>query len=249
MLADLIAETVRSGVAQARTVTRYRDPLIGFARVDDPGFRHLRATNPGHWLPADLLAGARSVVAYFVPFAPEVVEANSQRPLRVAREWALAYVETNALLVRLADSLIQRLAERGVRAAAEAPTHNFDPVSLASGWSHKSVAVIAGLGSFGLHQMVITDSGCAGRFGSVVTDAPLPIVEAVARQRCRYLDAGSCLECIHACPASALSVSGAMDKQACWTWLQQVAREFEALGTADVCGKCSTGPCALSSAV
>jgi hypothetical protein len=31
-------------------------------------------------------------------------------------------------------------------------TYNFDPQTLVSRWSHKSVAVIAGLGSFGHHR-------------------------------------------------------------------------------------------------
>jgi len=120
-------------------------------------------------MPEELLSGARSVVAFFVPFPTSVVRANSRHRETVALEWALAYVETNQLLRRITDHLIKLLAERGIGAAAEPPTDNFDPVTLVSRWSHKSVAVIAGLGSFGLHQMVITDAGCAGRFGSLMT--------------------------------------------------------------------------------
>jgi epoxyqueuosine reductase QueG len=63
------------------------------------------------------------------------------------------------------------LAQYGVRSAAAAAMHNCDPATLTCPWSHKSVAVIAGLGSFGLHRMVITDAGCAGRFGSPVIAA------------------------------------------------------------------------------
>jgi epoxyqueuosine reductase QueG len=125
-------------------------------------------------VPTHLLPGARSVVAFLVPFDPIVVQANARDRRTVAREWALAYVETNELISRATDDLVDLLAEHGVRAAAELPTDNFASVTLISRWSHKSVAMIAGLGSFGLHHMLIIDAGCAGHFRSVVTDVELP---------------------------------------------------------------------------
>jgi len=135
-------------------------------------------------MPEELLSGARSVVAFFVPFHTSVVRAHSRHRETVARQWALAYAETNQLLRRITDHLIKLLAERGIGAVAEPPTENFDPVTLVGRWSHKSVAVIAGLDSFGLHQMVITDAGCAGRGGSLVTDAQLPGAATGLRERC-----------------------------------------------------------------
>jgi epoxyqueuosine reductase QueG len=169
----------------------------------------------------------------------------------------VAYVETNALIGRIAAHLIESLAGRGIRAAAEPATHNFDPVSLISRWSHKSVAVIAGLGSFGLHHMVITDSGCAGRFGSLVIDADistelakvLPITPTEPRERCLYFHDGSCLECVMRCPVGALDESDPIDKQRCYERLLNVAQEYRHLGLADVCGKCAIGPCSFESAV
>jgi len=246
-LQAFIIAFVRREVAEAGTETRYRQPLVGFAEADDPRFPQLRElAGPTHLLPGDLLPGARSVVSFFLPFAEEIVEANRAQPRQVAREWALAYVETNALINRIAQRLIAALAERGVKAAAEPATHNFDPITLVSSWSHKSVAAIAGLGSFGLHHMLITDAGCAGRLGSVVVDAvlePTSSPEAPRRERCRYLHDGSCMICIQRCPVGALTESG-LDKHRCYEWLLQVAEGFRDLGLTDVCGKCATGPCA-----
>jgi epoxyqueuosine reductase len=249
-LANIITSTVRRLVAEAETSTRYREPLVGFAPADDPRFAELRqAVHPTHMLPADLLPGARGVVSFFLPFASAVVEANARQREQVARQWVVAYVETNALIGRITTRLIEALARRGVRAAAEPATHNFDPVSLLSRWSHKSVAVITGLGSFGLHQMVITNAGCAGRFGSLVLDAPLPVTQADTRERCLYFHDGSCLECVMRCPVGALDTSLPLDKQLCYQRLLAVAREHEDLGLADACGKCAIGPCSLKSAV
>jgi epoxyqueuosine reductase len=247
-LESFVANLVLQQVAQARTETRYRPPLVGFADAADPRFRELRQlAEPTHLLPADLLPGARSVVAFFLPFAPEVVAANRAHRREIARAWALAYVETNTLIQQIGDCLVGALAQRGIRAAAEPPTHNFDPITLISRWSHKSVAAIAGLGSFGLHHMLITPAGCAGRFGSLVVDAALEPTSpplGPLPHRCKYLVDGSCTVCVDRCPVGALTEDG-LDKQLCNRWLLCAAGRFKAIGMADVCGKCATGPCAL----
>jgi len=249
-LAEFITAAIRRQVAEAGTTTSYREPLVGFAAADDPRFPELRqVAEPTHMVPQDLLAGARSVISFFLPFARWVVKANARHRDQVAHEWAVAYVETNALIGRITSHLTQTLEALGVRAAAEPATHNFDPVSLISRWSHKSVAVIAGLGSFGLHHMVITDAGCAGRFGSLVIDADLPIGQVVHKERCLYWHDGSCLVCAARCPVNALDVHGGIDKQRCYRRLLDVAGEHEHMGVVDVCGKCAIGPCSFGSAV
>lgn len=249
-LATLISSSVREMVHAAQTETRYREPLVAFASASDRRFSALQQqVHPAHLLPEDLLPGARSAVSFFVPFAREVPEANRVERDRVAREWVVAYVETNALIDRITGHLVALLGKSGVRAAAEPATHNFDHTTLVSRWSHKSVAVIAGLGSFGLNRQVITDAGCAGRLGSLVLDADLHHESDQHKERCLFLYDGSCLECVVACPALALDESGEMDKQACWERCQQIGKLWPAAGQAEVCGKCATGPCALNSAV
>jgi epoxyqueuosine reductase len=249
-LAEFVTQAIHRLVAEASTQTEYRPPLVGFAAADDPRFAELRqVVHPSHVLPGDLLPSARSVVSFFLPFAPWVLEANSRHRENVAREWAIAYVETNALIGQITTHLIGGLAEHGVRAAAEPATHNFDPVTLVSRWSHKSVAVIAGLGSFGLHHLVITDAGCAGRFGSLVLDAELPTALIEPRERCLYFHDKSCLECVMRCPVAALDPSEPFDRQSCWQRCLQVADEFKSIGLAEVCGKCAIGPCSFESAV
>jgi epoxyqueuosine reductase QueG len=249
-LAALITATVRNEVAGADTVTEYREPLVGFASASDPRFLDLRrVVHPTHMLPQDLLPSARSVVSFFLPYAAWVVEANTQDREQVARQWAVAYVETNALIGRITTQLIEVLAERGIRSAAEPATHNFDPQTLVSRWSHKSVGIIAGIGSLGLHHLVITDAGCAGRFGSLVIDMDLPIAASEPIERCLYFHDGSCLECVMRCPVSALDTDQPIDKQLCWHRLQGVAAQFEDLGQADACGKCAIGPCSFEPAV
>ena len=249
----LIESFIRDEVSRGGTRTRYREPLVGFASADDPRFPQLRAiAEPTHLLPSDLLPGARSVVSFFLPFSQEIVRANREDPRDVAQEWALAYLETNELIDHISRGLIAALEEQGVKAATEPATHSYDPDLLITGWSHKSVAAIAGLGSFGLHHMLITDAGCAGRLGSLVVDAVLEPTSSPTdphRERCLYFYDQSCTVCVERCPVDALTETG-LDKHRCHErLLLNAAYRFRELGLADVCGKCATGPCAFQSAV
>ena len=247
---ETIDATIRQMAASPGGATEYREPLIAYVAAEDPRFGELRTVvHESHMLPSDLLPGAKSVVSFFLPFAPWVLEANAQDKNQVAREWAVAYVETNALIGRINSRLIDTLAGRGIRAAAEPATHNFDPVTLVSRWAHKSVAVIAGLGSFGLHQLVITDAGCAGRFGSLVLDAELPITPAEPKERCLYYHDESCMECVLWCPAEAIDPGAPLDKQGCRRQCWAVVQVYADIGQVQVCGKCAIGPCAFESAV
>lgn len=244
-LERFIRDFVERFVASADTRTGYRRPLVGFASADDPAWARLKAlADPEHLAPSDLLPGARTVAAWFLPFDAAVVRA-SRRSAEVAPEWALAYTETNALLGRLAAGLVEALAGRGVRAAGEPPTHNFDPATLRCRWSHKSAAAIAGLGSFGLHRMLLTDAGSAGRCGSLILDTAVEPSPRGDRERCGWFRDGSCGACVTACPVGALRAAGPgeenLDRRRCYARLLEV----EARLGADACGRCAVGPCAL----
>ena len=245
-----INQIVGRAVTNAHTLTRYREPLVAFAAADDPRFALIPdVAHPNHMMPCDLLPGARSVIAFFVPFQPDAVRANAEHPQAVAEEWARAYVETNDLIGEITCRLISFLEDRGEAAAAEPATGSFNERSLTSRWSHKSAAVISGLGSFGLHQMVITDAGCAGRLGSLVTEARLPPSSAEPRERCLYFHDGSCRQCVTRCPLDALSTEKPLDRRVCWSRCSEVAVRFAHLGTAEVCGKCAIGPCGFESPI
>ena len=249
-LEEEIRTAIGRAAASSDTATVYRSPLVAIVKADHPEFAKLQHyVDPSHLLPQDILAGAKSVISFFLPFDKSVVIANVKGGY-AAREWAIAYIETNGLIDRICASLRDLVVVHGHEGRWELPTHNFDPIRLVSRWSHKSVGVIAGLGSFGLHQMVITGSGCAGRFGSLVTTAPLKPTEQPdqPKQRCRYYADGSCTVCVDRCPVDALRADG-LDKALCYERCLEVDRYHAELGLTDVCGKCATGPCALQSAV
>ncbi len=246
----VIFETIDSLALHWSGTTRWRKPLAGFASAQDPRFAKLgRPGGLPHALPQDFLAGARSVVSFFLPFDEAIVFSNTQSRTDVSREWALAYLETNALIARIGEHVTEKLHAIGVEAVAQPGVGEFDTLSLTSSWSHKSVAVIAGLGTRGVHNMVITDSGCAGRFGSLVLDADVEIEGSAQRERCGHYAAGACLACVELCPVGALKPDGTLDHQLCWSRCKSDAKGFTNLGLAHVCGKCATGPCAMGPAI
>jgi epoxyqueuosine reductase QueG len=239
---SLIANRISDWVARADTATQYRPPLVAFARADDPRFAQLQVLVPGHLHPRDLLSDAQTVCVFFLPFCHQLVAANA-RSNWAAESWAVAYVETNALLADLCALLAAAVAEWGIRAAWQPPTHNFDPVRLVSAWSHKSAGAIAGLGQLGHHHMLITPAGCAGRLGSIVLGmgTELPPRGGVDGSFCAY-DRG-CRVCIRRCPVGALTEAG-LDRERCYA--QCLENDARLTGwLADVCGKCVTGPCGL----
>lgn len=239
-----LKEFLKNKVAHAPTQTSYREPLIGFVSATDPGFQRIREeVTPNHLLPQDILPQAKTVVAFFLPFDRVPVQANRQSP-GVAREWGRAYVETNALINELCEEMQKFLQTFGYETAWQPATHNFNEETLESLWSHRSVAYLAGLGSFGLNRMLITPAGCAGRFGSLVTSAEIPPSPQNAAEFCLYKAEGKCTYCVRNCPTGALTVDG-IDKKKCYSHLLKVAAEMPDLGLCDVCGKCSLGPCAI----
>ncbi|MBE0617391.1 MAG: epoxyqueuosine reductase [Proteobacteria bacterium] len=236
-------------VFTAATRTGYRRPLVGFGDAGDPAWTRLReVAEPTHLLPEELLPDAQTVVAFFLPFAEPVIRKN-RKSQGTAEAWAAAYQETNQVINQTVTELAESLGDRGVRSAAQGATHNWDEKTLVSRWSHKSAAAIAGLGSFGLHRMLITDLGCAGRCGSLVIDAHIPATTREQPVRCRYFHDGGCRACVKACPVGALREARPgepnLDKRRCYARLLAVAERFGA----DCCGKCAVGPCALRSAV
>jgi len=250
-LSNFIRETIIDEVNKNELTTKYRNPIIGFVSANDPDFSNLsKWTEFRHLMPEELLPGARSVVCFFLPFAPEIAYANEKENEKVAREWGIAYHETNTFIGQITSRLIELLGQSGIQAAAEPATGNFDKDALKSHWSHKSIAVLAGIGSFGLHQLVITDAGCSGRFGSIVIDAELPIGKPERKERCEYFDLGTCMDCAFGCPVNAIDEEESFNRQSCWEQCLKNAEDFLDLGAeVQVCGKCAVvGPCTLESA-
>ena len=97
------------------------------------------------------------------------------------------------------------ITEQGYKASNIPATYNYDPVALKSDWSHRSAAFIAGMGTFGINNMLITEKGCCGRLGSVITTLPLEADTRPDGEFCLYKSRGICGACIRRCPNKAFT--------------------------------------------
>lgn len=227
----------------------WRTPVVGFCSADDPLFRELKkVVSPTHLLPHDLLASARTVIAYFIPFGKSIAESNKAGRL-ASREWAELYIQTNTLIRALGEHMKSLLGAAGYAAVAPPATHNFNEELLVSDWSHRHAAFIAGLGTFGLNNMLITESGCCGRIGTLVTSLALPADERPTEERCLYRYNASCSRCVDTCVGAAL-FPDRFERHHCYALCKENEAHYQALGKADVCGKCLVGlPCSLTNPV
>ncbi|MBO8158158.1 epoxyqueuosine reductase [Thermosyntropha sp.] len=242
-LTKWITEYIEHYKNQHMSVTIWNKPLISFVDAKDKRFYNLKETvNPAHLMPNDLLPNARSVIVYFVPFTHNVTKSNLNSGIS-SREWAYACVETNKLIAHINRYLHEKLKDYGYTCTNLPATHNFDEKKLISSWSHRHIAEIAGLGGFGLHRLLITDAGCSGRLGSIVTDIPLNVEPVLPKTYCLYYLNGSCKKCIEKCPAGALTLEK-FDRFKCYEYLLKNAELHADIVLADVCGKCISGvPC------
>ncbi|MBP1928293.1 epoxyqueuosine reductase QueG [Methanolinea mesophila] len=199
-----------------RLLEKCRDmeiPLVGVAPVErweDPPFLPWM---PEEFYPRSVYPEARSVIVVGLPVSLPVLETTP----------SIWYHELYKTVNILLDQYTYRLANfltgdgypsvfvpRDGYGSAEVLKEN--PVAF---FSHRHAAYLAGLGTFGVNNTVLTPAyGPRVRFGSVITTAELPPDPLMTGQLCTR-----CMRCVRSCPARALDEGaypeGLTDKSAC----------------------------------
>lgn len=219
----------------------WRGSLVSFLSCDNPGIKQLRElVREDHFLPEDFLAGARSILCFFIPFKPWVGHSNREGG-KASVNWAQAYQSTNALAENLGEYLVKYFMARGLRAVYPYEATVFTEDNPKSRWSQRHLAYFAGMGSFGINNLLISKKGSLGRYFSLITNLELSNEAELSPEYCLYKIDGSCNLCVERCSFEALSLQG-FDPFKC---LAQVNKNKDILG-ASVCGKCAVDlPCSL----
>lgn len=220
--------------------TQWKKPVIGFADARSTYFQMLKKIiSPTHYMPQNFLPDCTVVLSYFLPFENDIGYKNEkgQDPDPV---WIEAYIETNQLFSVLNDFLISLCKKWGYSAITPAPAGMVDKEHIYSNWSQRHVAYAAGLGTFGLNNMLITDQGTCGRFYSLITNLPIEPDQPLKKERCLYKISGTCGLCVKQCPIHAFKPDNEFDRKRCEVHLTELERRFGG----DACGKCVVGlPC------
>lgn len=224
--------------------TKYREPIVAFADVEDPEVEKIKhMTHENHILPKEWMSDGKTIVSYFIPFNKELIEINRKNDY-VAKEWAMAYIETNNLIKEINSTMVEKLKEYDITTVWQLPELNYDSEKLMSYWSQRHIAYIAGIGTFGMNNMLITDKGCSGRYGSFIIDYKIEPSKKNRVEKCLYKLNGSCGICMEMCPVQAFTDQG-FDRYKCNQWVSEVDEFYSDLASCDCCGKCLLGPCAV----
>lgn len=181
------------------TVRNLNIPVLGVASVDMWDTDPLVSSNvPVERRPKSIMPECRSAIVIGVPIQSAVIDTA---PSIYYRE---LYKVTNAILDDSAQRIVMALEMMGHRAVF-IPRDGYhgmagllrEPTSF---FSHKHSAYLAGLGTFGVNNLILTERyGPRIRFTTILTDAVLPYGKPMESQICIR-----CMKCRDVCPAGAI---------------------------------------------
>lgn len=242
-------------------------PDIAVAAAEDPLFAKIKGLiGPFYWTPleafrlaypdSEIEAKDLRVISYVLPQTQATRDDQRREKEMPAERWARSRFHGEQFNCDLRTHLAQTLTDGGFPAVAPERLPDFayqtsENFGIASNWSERHTAFIAGLGTFGLSDGLITRKGKAVRFGSVVARIDLPVTPRPYGDDhtawCLWYAKGTCGACGRRCPADAIKTADGHDKQACFTYIRQVTAPYvqETFGTgATPCGLCQVKiPC------
>lgn len=149
------------------------------------------------------------------------------------------YRTANSLLDSISFKVCEKLEESGYNAFPIAASQSLGKGNPYRGiFSHKTVAVLSGLGFVGKSGLFLTEKyGSKVRLATVLTDFPLKAEREIIENGC-----GECTVCMKACPAGAIygtlpTTDGErnFDAEKCSKYMKE---KFQEIGRGSVCGIC-----------
>lgn len=257
--------TPANSLANGTGEPAWDSPQFGYARGDDPLFEQIKNDiGPFYWTPHEafqlaypataLAAADLSVICYILPQTEATRHDQRLETELPAERWARSRFHGEEFNCALRTHLAEALTEAGYPATAPERSADFayrqsPRFGLVSNWSERHTAWVAGLGTFGLSDGLITRAGKAVRFGSVVARIDLeasPRPYTGHQDWCLWYAKRTCGACMQRCPIDAITAKG-HDKPKCCDYIRQITAPYvqEHYGTgATPCGLCQVKiPC------
>jgi len=245
-----IIKTIKSTISDYENINRlnmWREPIIEIISAKNEKLRELKQiVSLDHFMPYDILPDSKSIISFFIPFSENIAKSNINGTM-ASKEWAQAYIKTNDLIKVINDKTEELMDKNGYKTGKIPATHNFNEKTLISNWSHRHIAFIAGIGTFGINNMLITKKGCCGRLGSIIISYELNNYKDTGKvkEKCLNKLNGNCGICQKRCIASAYK-NNSFNGNICHRQCLENAEYNKETGYADVCGKCLVGlPCSI----
>lgn len=263
IIRDFLAHAYENTLKNETGERAWDAPLVGFSRGDDPLYRQFKDDiGEFYWTPAEIFhkifhtePQGLTVISWILPQTKVTKTDNRKATTYPSERWSRSRLFGEEANIALARRVVDTLQQVGIKAVApdRSPLWQWQTSAsygFASNWSSRHAAYVAGLGTFGLCDGLITPKGKAMRCGSVVAEiivTPTPRPYTDHRAYCLfYAQNGKCGKCIPRCPAGALSEDG-HDKLKCRNYLYNVLADYAQAryGFASYgCGLCQTGvPC------
>jgi epoxyqueuosine reductase len=261
IIKDLVNESPENTLRNKANEKAWGDPLVGFSSGADPLYDFYKEDigsfflKPIEWFGATFSESetqdeALTVISWILP-QTEATKAEHRLPRNMPTErWARARIYGEEFNDKLRGHVVKKLNEAGYKAVAPMLSplwsrETSEKYGFASTWSERHAAYASGLGTFGLCDGLITPKGKAMRAGSAIIKM---VIQPSTREYedhhayCLYYAKGTCLECVHRCPAGAISEAG-HDKERCSKYLKVTRRYVESIfGFKGYgCGLCQTG--------
>lgn len=222
----------------------WQSPLVGFAAGDDPFFRFLQKDiGDFYWSPAEAFHlkypdvpcsdEELTVISLVFPQTAITKSAQTQEKTVPAPRWIVTRGEWETFCMDFCRSVITRLEAEQKQAVAidllPGLTWKSSPqYGRAAPWSHRHTAFVAGLGTFGLSDGLITEKGKAVRITTLLIKEKLDITPRTYQDHhawCSFFRDGSCGACIQRCPAGAISAQG-HDKEKCYAYEETIKKDL-----------------------
>lgn len=220
-------------------------PVIGIARGDDPIFAKFKqVVGPEHMTPMEMWLAAKPdddqradrlrLVSIIFPYVRRIRRASKTAREFPAEIYCVGRNFANAFMIEVLQQTVAFFRQKGFDALAAMLSPAFeiivkqDPIRIYSKWSERHIAFAAGLGTFSLHEGLITEVGCNIRIASVITDAPLEVSTRptdAPYANCLFYAGKKCQKCEERCPAGAITEKG-HDKLKCYLYGRRIEKEM-----------------------
>jgi epoxyqueuosine reductase QueG len=217
----------------------FSNPLIGVARGDDPIFdKYKEIISPKHLTPKEIWKISKlpdiensklRILSIICPYTTQIRTESIKAKRFPAEIYSIGRNYANAFKTDVMKQTIKFFQNEGYQATAGMLSEGFNIYrGYYSSWSERHIAFAAGLGTFSLHEGLISEVGCNIRLCSVITNAPLEVTPRKSDDpytNCLYYSKGTCRECEKKCPAGAISQNG-HDKIKCRIYARKIEVEM-----------------------